>query len=94
MDYFAIKSPKTPTAGGSTARPPFGFNNYKSARECAKTLLNIFGWCRCYWCRPYWTILGPNKAYILCFCPLPVQKSFPRHLRKLIFIEDTNKFSI
>jgi len=27
MDYFAIKSPKSPTAESSTLKPPFRFND-------------------------------------------------------------------
>jgi len=88
MDYFASKSPKSPTAGASPPDPGLVLMN----SECAKTLLpwNIFGWCRCL------AILGQKETYILCFLalPPPYTKNVPAPLRKLIFIDVTNKFSI
>jgi len=74
MDYFGSKSPKSPSAVGSSFRPPC-LRRLGSPQtpaevkwvENVQTLLplNISGWCGCF------STLGQKETYILFFLPPP-----------------------
>jgi len=89
IDYFPCKFPKSPTAGGSTFRLPFRFNNYRMCKE--PTPIEQF------WLKQMLGILGQNETYILCFLALsPLLSKNRSHTIEGadIYRRYTNKFNI